>query len=57
MKAEHSFGSGYKTVKDYVHEHKLSARETFVPLTHAPGHAQVDFGVLAESSFAWTPSA
>ncbi len=44
LKAEHGCGGGYTTVKSYVHEQKLSARETFVPLAHPPGHAQVDFG-------------
>ena len=44
LKAEHGYGGGYTTVKSYVHEQKLSARETFVPLAHPPGHAQVDFG-------------
>ena len=44
LKAEHGYGGGYTTVKSYVHEQKLSARETFVPLVHPPGHAQVDFG-------------
>jgi transposase len=44
LKSEHSYGGGYTTVKDYVHEHKLAVRETFVPLAHPPGHAQVDFG-------------
>jgi transposase len=44
LKSEHGYGGGYTTVKDYVHEQKLAARETFVPLAHPPGHAQVDFG-------------
>ena len=44
LKAEHGYGGGYTTVKSYVHDQKLSARETFVPLAHPPGHAQVDFG-------------
>ena len=44
LKAEHGYGGGYTTVKDYIHEQKLSARETFVPLAHPPGHGQVDFG-------------
>ena len=44
LKAEHGYGGGATIVKDYVHEQKLSARETFVPLAHPPGHAQVDFG-------------
>jgi hypothetical protein len=31
-------------VKDYVRIAKGRSRETFVPLAHPPGHAQVDFG-------------
>jgi hypothetical protein len=31
-------------VKDYVRERRARAREMFVPLSHPPGHAQVDFG-------------
>jgi transposase len=31
-------------VKDYVHTQKLRSREMFVPLMHAPGEAQADFG-------------
>ena len=31
-------------VKDYVRIAKARSRETFVPLAHPPGHAQVDFG-------------
>lgn len=44
LKAEHGFGGGYTVVKDYVRAARSRARETFVPLAHAPGHAQVDFG-------------
>ena len=44
LKSEHGFGGGYTVVKDYVRHAKSRARETFVPLAHAPGHAQVDFG-------------
>ena len=44
LKAEHGFGGGYTVVKDYVRLARSQARETFVPLAHAPGHAQVDFG-------------
>ena len=44
LKAVRGYGGGYTTVKNYVHERKLAARETFVPLVHPPGHAQVDFG-------------
>jgi transposase len=31
-------------VKDYVHLHRVRTREMFVPLTHAAGEAQGDFG-------------
>ena len=31
-------------MKDYVREHQRRRREMFVPLHHAPGHAQADFG-------------
>jgi transposase len=41
---EHGFAGGYTVVKDYVRLAKSRARETFVPLAHPPGHAQVDFG-------------
>jgi transposase len=44
LKAEHGYGGGYSAVKEYVREARTRARETFVPLAHPPGHAQVDFG-------------
>ena len=28
----------------YVREQKRLSKEVFVPLSHSPGHAQVDFG-------------
>jgi hypothetical protein len=31
-------------VKDYVRGEEVRGREMFVPLTHAPGEAQADFG-------------
>ena len=31
-------------MKDYVRLARARGRETFVPLSHPPGHAQVDFG-------------
>ena len=34
----------YTIVKDYVREHRRRSQEMFVPLSHAPGHAQCDFG-------------
>ena len=44
LKEEHGFTGGYTIVKDYVRSAKLRSREMFVPLTHAPGEAQADFG-------------
>jgi transposase len=44
LRDEHGFGGGYTVVKDYVRIARARGRETFVPLSHPPGHAQVDFG-------------
>jgi transposase len=44
LREEHEFAGGYTIVKDYVRTAKLRSREMFVPLTHAPGEAQADFG-------------
>src|SRR6476646_4154092 len=44
LRAEHGFDGGYSAVKEYVRLARSRARETFVPLAHPPGHAQVDFG-------------
>ncbi len=44
LKAERGFTGGYTVVKEYVRIAKARSRETFVPLAHPPGHAQVDFG-------------
>jgi transposase len=44
LRDEHAYVGGYTIVKDYVRLRKLSQREMFVPLAHAPGHAQADFG-------------
>jgi transposase len=44
LKAEHAFGGGYTIVKDYVRQARLRHKEVFVPLAHAPGDAQADFG-------------
>ena len=41
---EYGFDGGYTTVKDYVREHRRQTREMFVPLSHAPGQTQCDFG-------------
>ena len=40
---EEGFTGKYTIVKDAVHELRLTTREVFVPLTHTPGEAQVDF--------------
>src|ERR1035441_2077323 len=44
LRAEHGFTGGYTIVKDYVRAASLRHREMFVPLTHAAGTAQADFG-------------
>src|SRR6478735_11873895 len=44
LRDEHGFAGGYTVVKDYVRIGRARGRETFVPLEHPPGHAQVDFG-------------
>jgi transposase len=44
LQEEHQFTGGYTIVKDYVRSAELHSREMFIPLTHAPGEAQVDFG-------------
>ena len=44
LRDEHGYAGGYTVVKDYVRLAKARGRETFVPLAHPSGHAQVDFG-------------
>ncbi len=44
LRDEHGFAGGYTVVKDYVRLERARGHETFVPLAHPPGHAQVDFG-------------
>lgn len=44
LRDEHGFGGGYTVVKDHVRNARAKGRETFVPLSHPPGHAQVEFG-------------
>ena len=44
LRDEHGFTGGYTVVKDHVRIERARGRETFVPLAHPPGHAQVDFG-------------
>ena len=44
LREERGFDGGYTTVWDYVHPHRLTMREAFVPLAHPAGHAEADFG-------------
>ncbi len=44
LRAEHGYTGGYTIVKDYVRAAKIGGQEMFVPLSHAPGEAQADFG-------------
>jgi len=44
LRTEHGYTGGYTIVKDYVRQSKLGGQEMFVPLSHAPGEAQADFG-------------
>jgi len=44
LRSEHAYTGGYTIVKDYVRQYTLRHQEMFVPLTHAPGQAQADFG-------------
>lgn len=44
LRDEHGYAGGYTVVKDHARIARASGRETFVPLAHPPGHAQVDFG-------------
>jgi transposase len=44
LRDEHGFTGGYTIIKDYVRGHHQRHKEVFVPLSHAPGHGQADFG-------------
>ena len=44
LREEHGYPGGYTVVKDYVPREKVRKQEMFVPLRHAPGEAQADFG-------------
>jgi transposase len=44
LKTERGYEGGYTAVKEAVAEIKTVKREVFVPLSHRPGEAQVDFG-------------
>jgi transposase len=44
LRDEHGFTGGITIVTDFVREARQRTTEKFVPLSHPPGHAQVDFG-------------
>ena len=44
LRDEHGYTGGETVVKDAVREWRISRREVFLPLSHPPGEAQVDFG-------------
>ena len=44
LRDEHEFIGGYTIVKDAVRSWKQSQKEVFLPLTHRPGEAQMDWG-------------
>ena len=44
LRDEHGYMGSLTTVTYYVREQKRRTKEVFVPLSHRPGHAQVDFG-------------
>ncbi len=44
LRNEYGYAGGYTAVKEVVRERERQGREVFMPLTHPPGEAQVDFG-------------
>jgi len=44
LRDEHGYNGGETVVMDAVREWRISRREVFLPLSHPPGEAQVDFG-------------
>ena len=44
LRDEHDYEGGITVVKDEIRRYKLSQSEVFMPLHHAPGWAQFDFG-------------
>ena len=44
LRDERGFTGGKTIVREYVALQNRRTREVFVPLSHRPGHAQVDFG-------------
>ena len=50
LRSEHAYTGGYTIVKDYVRAATLRHQEMFVPLTHAPGEAQVIVGGVEQKA-------
>ncbi len=44
LQQEHGYDGSYTSVRIAVREWKLKTQEVFLPLSHPPGEAQVDFG-------------
>jgi len=44
LREEHKYAGGFTAVKEVIRERERQSREVFMPLTHPPGEAQVDFG-------------
>ena len=44
LKTEHGFQGGITIVQEAVRDWKQKSREVFLPLSHPPGEAQVDYG-------------
>eukprot|EP00919_Chromeraceae_sp_WS-2016_P048397 GHVR01114641.1.p1 GENE.GHVR01114641.1~~GHVR01114641.1.p1 ORF type:complete len:333 (+),score=57.24 GHVR01114641.1:800-1798(+) len=44
LRDERGYAGSLTTVTYYVREKKRQTKEVYVPLSHGPGHAQVDFG-------------
>jgi len=44
LQQEHGYDGSYTSVRTAVREWKLKTQEVFLPLSHPPGQAQVDFG-------------
>ena len=44
MRDEHGYDGGWTLVKDAVRAWRQPHQEVFLPLSHPPGEAQVDFG-------------
>jgi transposase len=51
LKAERGSSGGYTVVKDAVQKWKAATKEVFIPLSHPPGQAQVDFRFAGRANF------